>query len=294
MSLALVRKAALTAFAASLLATQAQARVGQICLELPVGADVVKAKIASGCLPTSPGHKGAFEVDVDSETATIVINGAYKPVRKQRIGTADCMGRQIITQEAKAAGPRRYSVLVNGSYRGVIDASYTMVGLRAVQRCFPGAGQIQMAAPDRVTTYSRQQFKDWIGPGRGEPHGKGKPTKPSPTPILSATLGELAAKLLGPHPDTIEGTPSAEITISRARWRDGLSIRVPRGGGARNFMAIQIEEHGYADDSVSGRRTFAMAQRDARSGEWRANEVWRQFMCSRGEKAGQWSGEPCA
>jgi len=72
-----------------------------------------------------------------------------------------------------------------------------------------------------------------------------------------------------------------------ALWRDGLGV------WSRHLMAIRIEEHGYLDDSVSGRRTFAAAHRDAQTGMWRVKDPWHRFMCARGERAGQWSSARC-
>jgi hypothetical protein len=88
----------------------------------------------------------------------------------------------------------------------------------------------------------------------------------------------------------MEGRPSAEITISRAKWR-----RLPwQKLSDYSFMAIQIEEHGYLDDSVSGKRLFASAKQHPQTGEWRVTGQWHQFMCARGERAGQWSAKPCS
>ncbi|MDJ0641913.1 MAG: hypothetical protein QNJ15_03770 [Erythrobacter sp.] len=273
------RRIAVGVLATGLMATQAQARVGQICLELPAGAGTLKAEIASGCLPTSPAYEGAFAVQVDAHTATITINGGFTQVGDARIGTTDCMGSRVIEQEAKAAGPRRYSVIVNNRHVGAIDASDTQFGMRAVRRCFAGRSQVQVPSSDTMATYSISQFSDWIGRDEGKP-----------APITASTLGGLAAQLLGDHPESQEGRPSAKIEISPAQWQ-----RRPWDKQTdRTFMAIRIEEHGYLDDSVSGRRTFATARRDTQTGEWSITGLWRQFMCARGEKAGQWSSEPCA
>ncbi len=273
------RSIALGALATSLMATQAQARVGQICLELPAGAGTLKAEIASGCLPTSPSYEGAFDVQVDAHTASITINGGFTQVGEAPIGTADCMGSRVLEQESEAAGPRRYSVIVNNRYVGALDASDTQFGMRAVRRCFAGRSQLQIPSSDTMTTYSKSHFSEWIA-------REGK----KPAPIAAPTLGELAAELLGNHPESDEGRPSAEIEIAPAQWQRRPGDKL----ADRSFMAIRIEEHGYLDDSVSGRRTFAAAHQDPQSGEWRVKGLWRQFMCARGERAGQWSGKPCS
>ena len=280
-----LRRLALLALGTVFIGTQAHARVGQVCLELPAGAEIVKAEIASGCLPTSPGYTGDFETTVDGSTATISINGAYKQESDTRIGTTDCMGSRVIEQQAEAAGPRRYSVLINGQYRGVIDASDTRYGMRAVKECFASRSQIVTPRPEAEAVYVRQQFKDWIA----RPKGTGKPPIDSIYRTNYSTIGEAVAALLGNHPEAIEGRPSTEITISKARWRRAAFTKPP----ALRFMAVQIEEHGYLDDSVSGKRTFADIRPNPEAGGWRIVGHWYQFMCARGDRAGQWSGEPC-
>ena len=274
----LARNITLGAMAASLMATQAHARVGQICLELPAGAGSLKAEIASGCLPTHPRYEGTFDVKVDAHTATISINGGYTQIGDSRIGTADCMGSRVMEKEAEAAGPRRYSVIVNDRFVGVLDASDTQFGMRAVRRCFAGRGQLKVASSDTMVTYAKSHFADWIA-------REGK----KPEPITAPTLGGLAAKLLGNHPESREGRPSATISIGPAQWRREFADKL----ADRRFMAIRIEEHGYLDDSVSGRRTFAEAHQHPQTGEWRVRGMWHQYMCARGERAGQWSGQPC-
>lgn len=277
-----LRKAAGFVIAANVIAIQAHASVGTICLELPPGAGNVKAEIASGCLPTSPGHKGAFTISVDADRAVISIVGQYKPSREQRIGTTDCMGSQTITQVADAAGPRRYSVMVNGTYRGVIDASDTVFGMRSERQCFAGPSQTQRFRPERVTTYTRAQFADWIARPRGKP-------KDALYRESYASPGAAAAALLGSHPEGLEGRQSAKITISLAQWRGKVFQKPPK----IRFLAVSIEEHGYLDDSVSGKRSFAELKQNSQTGEWRITGHWYQFMCVRGQRAGQWSARPC-
>lgn len=280
-----IRRLALLALGTAFISTQAHARVGHVCLELPAGAGIVKAEIGSGCLPTSPGYEGEFEIKVDGNSATISIDGAYEQVGDARIGTADCMGSQVINQDAEAAGPRRYSVLVNGVYRGVIDASETRYGMRPVKECFASRSQVQLPRPEVETMYLRQQFRDWIA----RPRASGKQSNDPIYRANFASVAEAVAALLGGHPEAMEGRPSAKVTISRARWRGGPFAKPP----APEFMAVQIEEHGYLDDSVSGKRTFADVRPNRDGGGWRIVGHWHQWMCARGERAGQWSGKPC-
>lgn len=279
----LLRAAAIALSAVAVSAqAQAQAKVGTICLELPAGAGTVKAQIASGCLPTSPQHKGAFSVEVDAERAVIAVDGSFKPTREQRIGTADCMGSRTIEQESEAAGPRRYSVVVNGEYRGVLDASDTQLGMRAVKECFAGSAQVHQRRPEVPATYHPAEFKDWIG------RAKGKPSNPLYTSGY-ATPAQAAAALIGDYPESMEGRPSAAITISKAQWRRFRYQKPPQV----HFIAVRIEEHGFLDDSISGKRTFAELRHNSQSGEWRIAGHWYQFMCARGERSGQWSANPC-
>ena len=285
MTTSFARHTAFGAMALALLSSQAHARVGEVCLTLPAGAGTLKASIASGCLPTSGANKGAFDITVKAETATIRIDGGFKQISDARIVTADCMGARTIEEEAQAAGPRRYSVIINDRFAGVLDASDTTHGMREVKACFAGPGQVQLPAPERMTTYMKSQFKDWL-PSR--PKIFGKPAKPKS--ITAETLGGLAAQLLGNHPESQEGRQNAQITISPGVWRR-TGYQKPAD---YRFMAIRIEEHGYFDDSVSGRRTFAAARQHPQTGQWRVTEHWYQFMCARGENAGQWTSKPCA
>ena len=278
-----IRNAALFAIAATAMTAQAQARVGTICLELPAGAGTVKAEIASGCLPTHPKYDGAFAISVDADRAVIAVDGAFNPTTQSLVGTADCMGSRVLEQEAEAAGPRRYSVMVNGEFRGVIDASDTTFGMRAVKQCFEGASQVKVARPESVTAYNRSMFNDWIA------RPKGKTTDPLYTADYS-TIGDAVATLLGNQPETMEGRPSAEITISKARWSGSRVSKPPEV----HFMAVRIEEYGYLDDSVSGKRTFAEIKQNEQSGAWSIVGHWYQWMCARGEKVGQWTAEACA
>ncbi|MEL7217483.1 MAG: hypothetical protein AAGK01_03525, partial [Pseudomonadota bacterium] len=243
------------------------------------GASTLKAEIGSGCLPTHPRYDGKFSVEVDAHSASIAINGGFTQIGDSRIGTADCMGSRTIEQEASAAGPRRYSVMVNGRFVGVLDASDTQFGMREVRRCYPGAGQRRRPSNDTMATYAKSHFADWIEQPKGE----------KVAPVTAPTLGALAAELLGGHPESEEGRPTAKISIGLAQWQRRPFDKL----ADRRFMAIRIEEHGYLDDSVSGRRTFAAAHRDDQSGEWRVKGLWYQVMCARGARAGQWSSQPC-
>lgn len=275
------RNSALLALAFAAMSAQAQARVGNICLELPAGASLVKASISSGCLPTHPGYEGSFQTVVDAETATISITGRFEPTSESRYATADCMGARTIEQESSAAGPRRYSVIINGTFEGVIDASDTTYGMRDVKECFESRNNVRIPKPSRGDAYNRQIFRDWIA------RPKGKINDPLYTTSY-ATVGEAVAALLGGHPASGEGRPSAEITISQGQW-DNRFLKPP----TRRFTAVKIEEHGYLDDSVSGKRTFAELTQNSETGTWKVGGHWHQFMCARGDRAGQWSAQPC-
>lgn len=266
------------------LSTPAHAKLGQICLELPAGANVVKAEISSGCISSGRDYSADFDIVVDGESALISIDGAFRaPENSFNIGTTDCMGSQIIEQEAEAAGPRRYSVVINGLYRGVLDASSNLAGAREVRQCFAARWQLRLGQSAPLATYAKYQFDDWIA---AQENG-------SQSVVLGnsyGTLAELTAALQSGHPESMEGRPRVEVQISPALWqRYNRFIDRSR----QPFMAILIEEHGYADDSVSGKRIFAAAQFNEQSGKWTLNDHWHQLMCARGSRAGQWTDQPC-
>ncbi len=265
------------------LSTPAHAKLGQICLELPAGANVVKAEIGSGCIGSGRSYSDDFNIVVDAESALISIDGAFRPTRDvPRIGTADCMGSRVVEQEAEAAGPRRYSVMINGAYRGVIDASSTLAGVREVRECFPARSQVRLGQSAPLVIYASHQFDDWISAHEDNSHSV----------VLGnryGTLAELAAALQSGYPESMEGRPSVEVRILAARWQRNRMM----GRYGPPFMAIQIEEHGYLDDSVSGNRIFAAAKLDEGSGTWQITDHWHQLMCARGSRAGQWTDQPC-
>lgn len=275
--------AAFTLFGAAL-STPAHAKLGQICLELPAGANVVNAEIASGCIGSGRSYSGDFNIVVDAERAFISIAGEFRAAENSfHIGTADCMGSQLIEQEAEAAGPRRYSVVINGDYRGVLDASSNLAGAREVRQCFAAHSQLRLGQSAPLVTYAKYQFDDWIA---AQENG-------SQSVVLGksySTLAELTAALQSGHPESMEGRPRVEVQISPALWQrdDRFNDR-----SRQPFMAILIEEHGYADDSVSGQRIFAAAQFNEQSGKWTLNDHWHQLMCARGARAGQWTDQPC-
>ena len=265
------------------LSTPAHAKLGQICLEMPAGANVVKAEIASGCIGSGRSYRDDFNIVVDAERALISIDGEFRLMRDPpRIGTADCMGSRVIEQEAEAAGARRYSVMINGTYRGVLDASSSLRGARDVRECFAGRSQLRLGQSAPLTVYAPHQFGDWISAGEDSSHSE----------VIGnryGSLAELAAALQSDHPESMEGQPSVVVRISPARWQRNRPIQ--RLGAP--FMAIRVEEHGYSDDSVSGSRIFAAAKLDEASGTWQITDLWHQFMCARGSRAGQWTDQPC-
>ncbi len=274
--------AAITLVGAAL-STPAHARLGQICLELPAGATVVKAEIGSGCIGSGRSYLEDFNIEVDAERALISIDGAFRPTRDvPRIGTADCMGSRVIEQEAEAAGPRRYSVVINGAYRGVLDASNTLSGASEVRECFAARSQVRLGQSAPLVVYAPHQFDEWISINEDNSHSV----------VLGnryGTLAELAAALQSGYPESMEGSPSVEVRISPARWQRNRML----GRYGPPFMAIQIEEHGYLDDSVSGKRIFAAAKLDEASGAWQITDHWHQLMCARGSRAGQWTDQSC-
>ncbi|WP_298463929.1 hypothetical protein [uncultured Erythrobacter sp.] len=262
----------------ALAATQAQASVSKICLELPTGSKTLSAEIASGCLPTSPRHEGKFTLEVDQANAMIQIDGEFSQIGDQRIGTADCMGSQRLTLNAEAVEPRRYSIIFNGQYKGVFDVSDGA----GQSGCIGQHGSVRGEAD--IEVLRRSTFEGWVAAELGEL-----------AELTAPSMGELVGQLLGNHPESMEGRGVADVRIGKARWQQRMEFKPgpgPGGRGAAPFVAVRIEEHGYLDDSVSGRRVFAVV-RQTQEGGWTVTEQWQQWMCARGGRSGQWSGEPC-
>jgi len=72
----------------------------------------------------------------------------------------------------------------------------------------------------------------------------------------------LLEPILGNYPEGLEGRPEVTLEMKKARW-NRMSFRKPFKG-SKKFIAVEIERHGFLDDSVSGDRYFvAVKQTDA-------------------------------
>ncbi|MEL7445598.1 MAG: hypothetical protein AAGK02_07270 [Pseudomonadota bacterium] len=259
------------------LASQAQAvhaRVTYICPQLDTANSELQVRVSSGCMSTSTSYAGNdLELEVDQNYAQIRVTGDLQFNSGGRIQTADCMGRKDITLTAEGIEQRRYSVSYNGEWLDTLD----LIENPKPDKCLnAGARGIQSG----YDLAFKSAYKDWNNdPVSGWREWRG-------TGVLN-----LLAPVLDGHPEGEEGRPTAMIEMKQMQWRREASLRDPSHDPSP-FIAVTITQHGYLDDSVSGGRYFAEVRMDE-AGEWKLSGLWGQWMCARGVKAGQWSGEPC-
>ncbi|MEP5938276.1 MAG: hypothetical protein ABJ239_08115 [Erythrobacter sp.] len=251
----------------------AQAKVSVVCPIYDRGTQTLSVKVGTGCMSTSSRLKNQnVQVTVDQDRALITVSGGFVfHASASGIGTADCMGAKNVTLETDGVEPRRYSVAYKDEPLGTLD----LLGDAETIDCLPTSrtGRWLSAATMNVA-----HFKDWAF----DPDGAWKDWRGS-------SITALLEPILGNHPEGMEGRPEIAIEMSKARW-NRMSFQKPPKSAA-NFIAIEIERHGFADDSVSGDRYLAAAiQTD---GGWKISRLWSQQMCARGEFAGQWTAAPC-
>ncbi|MEO0428189.1 MAG: hypothetical protein AAF160_12215 [Pseudomonadota bacterium] len=229
----------------------------QLCA-LRSGAEGGTLTLSSGCQSSSFERlAGSPAVTVEEERATISIEGAFRyQVPANGIATADCGGGVIEQVTVESLGARRYRVLADGAYQGVLDLT------TEAQSC---------TAPEGAKGIEPEVLESaWKGMDRPR---WGKLTAPR--------VVDLLPRLVRGFPTTVEGRPTVDIEIARS----------PGDGPDGPRLEVHATGTGYPDDSVTGVRfvLFASPHPDG----WRLDELWRQNLCARGTLAGQWTAERC-
>lgn len=258
---------------AALYSVSAHAAVSHICPQLDRSEKTLSVRVGTGCITgMARFNDHDLKLQVDQNRARITLTGDinFHPIQS-RIVTADCAGAQSITLDTEKIEPRRYTLLYAGQYLGVVD----FVDQADQPPCLMTSRQ---KLRSETKTINQQTFKEWSA---------------APDAEWSAWRGDSIASLLEPllrdHPESLEGRPQVELRIEKRTWqRTLISARVPE---REPFLAVWITRRGFADDSVSGDRSFlAVKQSD---GMWRVDKMWRQQMCARGKYAGQWTATAC-
>ena len=237
-------------------ATVATAADYTICAQLDPGKGQTIVTIDNGCISSSRKYLGNdFRVNVDQRTAFITITGDYRYKDPAGgIGTTDCAGAKKLTFRQPGFGKRLFGVIHNNRYRGRIDLTGT-------------------AQPACVRQHSfRQQPQRYTANGLA---ARGFATvDPASWPTRSA------ASLIGifSHPESTEGRPTMRLEIG--------------AGGKAGVLVVEITQHGLLDDSVSAQRFVGHVKEGGKG--WQLVGLWKQSLCARGERAGQWTPGACS
>ena len=131
---------------------------------------------------------------------------------------------------------------------------------------------------DDANAFDPNDFHDWS-------------TDPSPDwrNWRSRDVFDLLDPILKGHPETDEGRPTVEVSVSRYIERG--RIENDQAGNPQSFIGAKITRRGLLDDAVAGDRYFAQL---SYSGDlWSISRLWGQQLCARGHLAGKWSGRGC-
>jgi len=237
------------------IAGQAFAKDLSICAEHNPSARDLTLIVSNRCVSSSYKYEGHdIEATVEQERAWIRIEGGfnYTPPASG-IGTTDCGGAKQLKIKVPGAEARRYSVVHNSTYLGLIDFTAKQGRICASERthsAFPTAAELKK--------WTAVDIAEW---------------KPGTAPSLM----ELIAPVFDGHPEAVEGRPTLSVEIEEAPKDDA--------------MQIMVRMTGYLDDSVSGEE-FAGLAAMGRDG-WVLKGLWKRQLCVRGPTAGQWTAEPC-
>ena len=220
--------------------------------------DMIVRVSYNGCISSSARLLNEdITVRLDEETAAIRLDGDFHLDETPRTQTADCMGRlqREFTFEGTAA--RCYRIFNNGEFSGVKDFNKTIAEESAT--C-PARFNVRGR---NNKSFSRDRYCHW----------RDLAAEASAPDLLS-----LISVIAGSHPES-DNNPHSALTIS---------INPATDAGVNVAMELQ----GIEDDSIAGQRYRGTAVIEE-SG-WRFTELVTQFLCARGDNAGQWVKEGCA
>ncbi len=213
----------------------------------------------SGCMSSGFRYLGNdISFRIDENTATISGSGkiTYKNPT-QPVMTADCGGATQFKFSLPNVERRRYSLIINGKYRGIVDFTKStdpvVLDVPSRNRKNGFGTKARLAA-----SYAPVSLANW---------------KPRTAPSVL----DLLRPITSTHPETLEGRPEMALTMRRDLNADSLMVR--------------ITNTGYLDDSVSGEKFAAIITRNAEG--WYLDSLWRQNLCARGKNAGKWIKKAC-
>jgi len=236
-------------------AGQALARELSVCAEHNPSTRELTLVVSNQCVSSSFKYEGNnIEATVEQERASIQIKGGFRYTPPASgIGTTDCGGAKQVKIKVPGAEARRYSVVHNSTYLGLIDFTTKKGRVCATERAhsaFPTRSELNNWTSVDVTGWK---------------------------PKTARSLMELIAPVYAGHPEAQEGRPTLNVEVAEA----------PDGSA----MQINVRMTGYLDDSVSGEEFAALAG-EGQEG-WVLKGLWKRQLCARGRTAGQWTSEPC-
>ncbi len=221
------------------------------------GALSIEITASTGCMSSSLRRLGNnIQFSVDEERALITGTGkfTYKS-SKSRIVKTDCAGRSQKKVELPNVEQRRYTVIVNGRYRGVLDFTQSAKPPRlTLRRATQKSGLLTKM--QLRNTYAPVNLDNWSSRN-------------------AASVMDLFRPITNSHPESLDGRPEMEISL--------------RGGP--QSITVKITSYGFLDDSVAGGKYLGVVTKTADG--WHLKSLWQQNLCARGRKAGQWSKAPC-
>ncbi len=115
-----------------------------------------------------------------------------------------------------------------------------------------------------------------------QPNAMSKSFSQSTGPELKNKRSESVVGLFMPimrsHPEALEGRPTTVFKLAKRTDNSGF--------------VVEVVQTGYLDDSVSGQRFVGFVS--WADGMWNLDSLWRQQMCYRGPRAGQWKKGSCS
>lgn len=236
-------------------AGQALAQGLSVCAEHNPSAREMTLIVSNRCVSSSYKYEGhSIEATVEQERASIRIKGGftYTPPASG-IATTDCGGARDLKIKVPDADARRYSVVDDSGYLGLIDLT-----AKTGRVCATGRAQSRFPTPMELSAWTAVDITGW-------------------NPKSARSLMALIAPVYAGHPEAMEGRPTLSVEVEEA----------PNGSA----MQIKIRMTGYLDDSVSGEEFAALAG-EGQDG-WVLKRLWKRQLCARGASAGQWTSKPC-
>lgn len=241
--------------------------IARLCLTYNPTAKTLEVEAQTGCLRSGNRFDtNTLELTVDENTATVRVEGRYEVTYATRVGATDCMGSSAFLLGSEQVEPRLYSVVSGSETLGTYDAA----GANPEKACLSGHGA-------QAVRRSERAFAGWKA-------------LDAPPPI--STVPELIAGLAGGFPETLEGRPELDSTLRTVRWTPRI-VAKPGPPSTQGFDALELRltQSGLQDDSVRAVR-YAAILRQTDDG-WQVWRLYRQSLCARGKKAGQWNAASC-